>query len=169
MLCAVLTCASVFAGDFEVTSGKKTWKSALKKRTTMTLTIDWSKCEYDEDMPVEEKWEDDYDEIVDYCLEKFTEKFNDKTKRLKIDEESNEAAYKMTIKMTNVDSFFSVMDIRMPGYKARISGSVKVVEIETGETVLQAEFDELKGGRDFVHNECYGKAFEDLAKELADF
>lgn len=170
VVCAILFCSSVFAGDFDLTSGRSAWRSALKQKANVYVEIDWSKCEYDNDELVKEYWEEeDYEEITDKVLESFIEKFNDKSKRLKAVEEKKGAKYKMVINMSNVDTFFSAVNFSLPGYKGKIWGSVKVIEVSSGNTIMEAEFDEIKGGRDFVRNDCYAKAFEDLAKELTDF
>lgn len=169
-LSAILLCANAFAGDFELTSGRSAWRSALKQRASLYVYIDWSKCEYDNEEPVNEYFEEeDYEEVTDKALEAFIEKFNDESKRLKAVEEQSGAEYKMVIKMTNIDSFMSVMNFTLPGFKGKIWGSVEVIEVSSGNTIMAAEFDEIKGGRDFVKNDCFAKAFKDLAKELTDF
>ena len=170
MVFTILFCSNVFAGDFELTSGRSAWRSALKQRESVYVEIDWSKCEYDNDELVKEYWEEeDYEEITDKVLESFIEKFNDKSKRLKAVEKRKGAKYKMVVNMVNVDSFFSAVNFTFPGYKGKIWGSVKVIEVSSGNTIMQAEFDEIKGGRSFVRNNCYAYAFEDLAEELADY
>lgn len=164
----VFSCACmVFAGNpIKVTSGKSWLKNLMKETAAVYVEFDWSNAKFDNEKAVIEDFQDDYDYIVESCASNFVEGFNDKAKSLKVQLTEEGASYKLIVTITNIDTYFSVMSI-IPGHKANLWCKLKCVSYTTGETVYEAEAEEVEGGRDSVRKDCFAKAFTELGTAVA--
>ncbi len=162
MLMLIVSCV-MYAGS-PVKSGNKKF---LKDEGTVQMVFDWKNAKYDKKKPLTEYWEKDdvkYEQRVEDAESNIIKGFNEKSKKLKAVTTSG-ADYTMTIKIENLDYYFSVMGWA-PGHVYKIWATVTVTD-KTGATVCEMHFDEFKGGRDFVPYDAYTEMAEDFGKELA--
>ena len=158
----VCTCICSFAGNpMKVVNGNNKF---LKEDATATVSIDWSQAQWNYEKPLTDQWGDSYQKLTTLGEQAFIEGFNEKSKKLKIQE--GDAKYRIEVKISNVDKFYSVMSL-VPGNKHKVWGKILVVDIQTGTTVCEADFKELQGGRDFSIDNSFAKCMKDLGKATA--
>ena len=166
-LIMMVVCVSMFAGNpFRIKEGKQNAKSLMKENTIAVVEYDWSGAMYDRKMSAKDKFEADYDFVVSNCESSFVTGFNGESKGLRLSNEANEnAKYKITLKVTNLDSFFAAMRF-VPRHEAKMWGTITVTSMATGEKVLEATINEAEDGCDLVWRECFGKTFAEMGKNL---
>lgn len=166
-LVMMVVCVSMFAGNpFKITEGKQNAKALMKEATIAIVEYDWSGAMYDKKMLAKDKFAADYDFVVDNCQNGFVTGFNGASKGLRLSNEPNQnAKYKFTLKVTNLDSFFAAMRF-VPRHEGKMWGVLTVNNIATGEKVLEVNIDEAEDGCDFNWRECFGKTFAEMGKNL---
>ena len=169
LLTAILAVAAVvaFAGNpLKIISGKDQIKAIMKDDATAVVVFDWSKAKYDNDESLKEQWGKDYKYIVKDCEESFIEGFNDHSKKLELESESDDAKYKFILTVTNVDRFFAAMAF-VPAHEAKVWGNLKIVDIASGQTLVEIDIDEAEDGQHVDIRQCYGETFEELGEKVA--
>ncbi|MCD8304783.1 MAG: hypothetical protein LUC86_08185 [Prevotellaceae bacterium] len=168
-LYVVLICGVAFAGNpCKVLSGEEKLESILGEKVFMSLEIDWAETLYDNRGEAKPVLGEDYDFIVNDCERSFITGFNEKSNGPKFLQTSSDVKYKCVFKVTNVNRI-----ARSPGYAtkhvAQVWGSVKIVDLSTGETLVSISIDGAKGDRDLYARECYGKTFYEIGKTIGNF
>lgn len=164
IMCALLVCVAMTAGNPKVVSGKKEFKTIFSEKTSALLSIDWKDAKYDHSKSMKEQWEDKYDYFVKSCEENFIKGFSEANSNLAVGNLKG-AKYKMNIKVTNIDKYFNVMNV-VPGHTVKVWCDVTITTAK-GEKLVEINVDEMKGGRDFSPEDCYGKAFYVLGQRIA--
>lgn len=161
-LCLTLFAVFAFAGGIKVSQGKA---SFMKNEATINVVFNWKDAKWNNEIPVKEQWNDEYQAYVENGEACFIEGFNKSSKKVKITKDST-ADYVMTINFSNFDKFFSAMSI-VPGNKHKIWGEIVVTDKKTGDVVCKYLVKEFKGGRDFSVFDSFKESMEDLGSELA--
>ena len=166
-ICLMAVCIGMFAGNpFKITMGKQNVRNLMKETAIAVVEYDWSGTMYDNKVTAEEKFATDYDFVVSHCQSNFVSGFNGASKGLRLSNEANaDAKYKMTLKVTNLDSFFAAMRF-VPRHEGKMWGKVSVMSIATGEPVFEATIDEAEDGCDCIWRECFGKTFAEMGKNM---
>lgn len=162
MLMLIVSCV-MYAGS-PVTKGDKKF---LKNDGTILVKFDWNDAKYDRKEPLTKYWEKDdvkYEQRVQDVESYVVNSFNKNSKKLKAIT-SGDADYTMTIKIENMDYYFSVMGF-VPGHVYKLWSTVTVTD-KTGATVCEMHFKEFKGDRDFVPYDAFIKMAEGFGKALA--
>lgn len=167
ILIALFACTVAFAGNpIKLITGKKEAKNLMKLNVTMCVNYDWSNAKYDTDKELKDQWGVDYDYIINDCEKSFINGFNENSNGPVFTASDENAQYSLLLKITNVDSYFSVMSIPAR-YEAKMWGHLTIVSNSTGSVVLEAEIDEAEDGKDFVPRDCFGKTFGELGKTIS--
>ncbi len=157
----------LFAGNpCKVVSGKAELKSILKESVELPIVFDWSETTYDEEDAVKEKFEDDYDYIIDDCANKFVSGFNEESNGAKLTLSSIDSQYKCVFVVTNVDQYYNVMKF-VSGHTARVWGTFRIISSETGEAVAEVKIENAKSSRDLYPKDSYGKTFKFLGEKIS--
>lgn len=161
-------CLTSFAGNpFKITLGKENVKTIMRDAAVAVVECDWNSTMYDNKITAKEKFGADYDFIVSDCQKSFVSAFNAASKGLRLSSELTEdAKYKLVLKISNVDSFFAAMSF-VPRNEAKMWGIATICSVESGEKLLEVAIDEAEDGQDFVWRECFGKTFGEMGKRLA--
>lgn len=160
-----MTCLSAMAGsDIKVTQGdKKFFKSA---EGGATLEISWKDAKYDNGREtLEAHFGDMLTSIKEAAIAGFMQDFAKYSKKVNIVESSNDAKYKIVIKLTNVDQYYKVMGF-VPGNATKIWGTLSISDTKSGEVLLEVSIDELDGGASPSPIETVSDSFEELAKQI---
>ena len=161
-LCLALMTVFAFAGGIKVSQGKA---SFMKNEGTVNVVFNWKDAMWNNEKPVKEQWNDEYDAYVEKGEAFFIEGFNKTSKKVKIVKDTS-ADYVMTVNFSNFDRFYSVMSL-VPGNKHKIWGEIVVTDKRTGEVICKYLVDEFKGGRDFSIFDSFTESMTDLGSELA--
>lgn len=157
-----LICCVVNAADIKIEKGKANY---LKKEGTMNLIINWDNAKYGDEKVFKDHCGDQYNTYKEKGYDAFVAGFNEASKNVKITKEATSADYTMTIIVSNVDYFFSVMSL-VPGHKHKIWAEIEVKDVK-GNIVCQYKITEYKGGRDFSVIDSFTEMMNDLGKDLA--
>lgn len=162
LMCMTILSVCAFAGgSVKVNKGKA---SFLKTDAKVSIVFDWSEAKYDNKEALKDHLKD-YDKMVKLGETAFSEGFSKKAKTVSIATEDN-GSYRIDVKVTNLDMFFSAMSI-VPGYKFKIWATVTVTNLTTNEVECVAVADEIKGGRDFSIDDSYKKCLTLLGEDVA--
>lgn len=164
ILLALLSCCMTFAGDLKVKSGNAKF---LKEKGSIAVVFNWDKATYaDEGKSLKEEWKDEYSKYVEEGEKFFLNGFNAKSKTLKAvtADKSENAQYTMTVNITKIDYFFSVMSF-VPGHKYTIWADI-IIKDASGKEVCVVTATRRKGGRDFVRFDAYTEMMQDFGKDL---
>lgn len=134
--------------------------SVLKETANTILEMDYNGTTWEDDDDYKEWSGDDYDERVRLSESSFTRKFNATSNGLKINGEN--AKYKIVFKVTNLEQHTSWF------YKQKMSitGTIEVIDIATGKSVLLIDVIQAKGSADYTMTDRIKKAFADLTERL---
>ncbi len=160
----VMFAVFAFAGGIKVRQGKASY--IKEKNGKVAVVINWDKAKWNNEKPLKEQWGDEYKEYVKAGLANFIEGFNKESQKVKAVSSDEPSDYVMTITISNVDKFYSVMSI-VPGNKHKIWGEASVRNKKTGEEVCTYVIDEFKGGRDFSIFDSFKEAMRDMGAKLA--
>ncbi len=160
-LSLLLMCMCVFAGSVKVTKGKT---SGFKENANASVAFQWDGAKWDRGEPLQQHWGNDYDRLKQVGESAFIQGFNEKSKKIKIEE--TDAHYRMDIKIVSLDSFFSVMSI-VPGHKHKVDAIITIYEVSTDRLVCEIKTDEFEGGRDFSYDDSFTECMSDLGKKIA--
>ncbi len=137
--------------------------SLLRADTTVAVMFDYSHTRWEQEESYKDYCGDDYQVRVDNSLTTFVEAFNRTGKSLRATE-SGMAAYRMVVVVDNLEQKQGmVMWGRM---YIRLTGSIQVFDVATGEQVLSVAVQNLAGDIDFVPNDRLNKCFDKLATQL---
>lgn len=160
-MCSVVA----LAGGVKYQSGdKKLFKSA---EGGMLLEISFEGATYDKTRPVEEQWPD----IALYATKArdgFIQDFRENFQKVYITEDANDAKYRISIKIDNVDMYVKVMGW-VPGPAIKVWGTLVITEVASGKEVLAIKLNELCGGASPSQHEAMSDTFELLADNLKKF
>lgn len=160
--CVTMFTVSTFADGIKISQGKSSYK---KNEGKILVVFNWADAKWDNEKPIKEQWKEEYQTYVEKGEEKFIEGFNETSTKVKAVKSESEADYVMTVNITNVDEFFSVMSM-VPGHKHRVTGEITVKD-KKGEVICIYVADEFKGGRDFSILDSFTEAMQDLGAKIA--
>ena len=160
--CVAMFTLFAFAGGIKVSQGKT---SFMKSDGTISVVFNWNDAQWNNEKPVKEQWNDEYQSYVNEGEACFIEGFNKSSKKVKI-VKGDASDYIMTVNFSNFDKFFSAMSI-VPGNKHKIWAEITVTDRKTGEVICKYNVKEFKGGRDFSVFDSFKESMEDLGSELA--
>ena len=164
LMTLIWSCAA-FASTLKVVAGNHKF---LKDKGTIAVVFNWDQAKYaDDTKSLKDEWKDEYQKYVEDGENFFVDGFNLKTKTLKAvaASEANDAQYTMTVTITKIDYFFSVMSI-VPGHKYTLWADISIKDA-TGKEVCAVKAERFKGGRDFVRYDAYTEMMNDLGSHLA--
>ncbi|MBR4389167.1 MAG: hypothetical protein IKT00_08315 [Prevotella sp.] len=160
-LSLLLMCVSAFAGSVKVTKGKT---SGFKENANASISFQWDGAKWDRGEPLQQHWGNDYERLKQVGESSFIQGFNEKSKKLMIEEA--EGQYRMVVKIVSLDSFFSVMSF-VPGHKHKVDAIITIYEVSTDSLICEIKTDEFEGGRDFSYDDSYAECMGDLGKKIS--
>lgn len=135
--------------------------SVLKETANAILEMDYNGTTWEDDDDYKQWCGKDYDERVRMSESAFSKRFNATSKGLKINGEN--AKYKIVFKVANLEQH---QGMHMWGrLHMAITGTIDVVDITTGKSVLSLDVVRVKGKADFTMDRIK-KAFGKLAERL---
>lgn len=153
---------SLFAGgQLKVKSGNT---SVLKQNSVATLEMDFSETIFGKKENFNTWCGADYESRVELMNETFYNSFNAQKWGMKISKDA-EAAYKIVVKWTKFDHVIGGMvwgQMYMEGY-----GTIDVIDLSTGKSVLSFEIKKDRGKADFVENDRFVSLIECVVKDMA--
>ncbi len=149
--------------DIKVTKGdKKFFKTAAG---SAVVEFVWDGATYDKKEPLGKHFSN-LNELMDLALKGFTETFNDKCKKVKVEGDLKDAQYKFTMKITNMDQYYKVMGF-IPGNATKVWGTMTITDAGSGEELVVIDVDEVDGGANPNPNGSFCDCFEELAEQVA--
>lgn len=92
--------------------------------------------------------------------------FNSECKKMQTSTEA-EANYVVSIKVTNMDSYYNVMGWGLPGHITKIWGDITITDKATGNVVVVLNMKETDGGRNHNTDQSFVDAWDAVGKILA--
>lgn len=159
-----MTCMMSMAGNVKVLQGDKKF---LKRNTgELLLEINWRNAQYDYRKPLKQEFPQ-FDKYAEASWSGFAQDFNDECDHMVVVRRSNTAKYKIVIDVTNVDQYLKVTGL-LPGPATKIWGTLKIVDIATGEVMVLISFNEVNGGASPSPYESFSDSFEELGETVAE-
>lgn len=153
------------ANPLKVVGGDKKFFKNAEGTVFLEMIYD-NDATFDGKMPLTEKY-DNLEEKIEISYNGFVEEFSERNSKLKFVDTEEEATYKMTIHVTKIDEFVNVMGW-IPGPCVRVWGTLTVVDVNSGETMIIVDINEIDGGSspttDRAFNDAFGKLGESIAK-----
>jgi len=159
-LFALLLTITVNAASLEVVSGSPEF---LKKDASACVEFDFSGAAWGKKETLEERFKEDYPELIKVSETTFIDFFNKKTKHLRIVNKDENPQYKIVFKF---DKFQSKFGNYYRKY-TRIWGTATVTDLTTNETVCTIQINNLSGDSDYVPKESFWKGFMELGEKFA--
>ena len=155
-----LLCTTAFA-KVKITSGSAAF---LKEEATAVIEFDYSEAAWEEDQSYKTWCGEDFNTRVQLSKESFIFAFNKNSKKLKINDGGNDAKYRITFKVEN-------MEQKVGGnwgqFYVRCYGTITVQDIATGETVCTINVNKEGGDTDYVPNDRISSCFSEIGKRVA--
>lgn len=149
--------------DIKVTKGdKKFFKTA---QGGAIVEFVWDGATYDKKEPLGNHF-GNLKELMNVAMEGFTDTFNDKCKKVKVVGSKDEAQYKFTMKIENMDQYYKVMGF-IPGNATKVWGVMTITDIQTGEELVVIDVNEVDGGANPNPTGSFSDCFEELAEQVA--
>ncbi len=160
IMMAVLLSMTAMA-KVKVTSGSPAF---LKEEATAVIEFDYSEAAWEEDQSYKTWCGEDYDTRVKLSKESFIFAFNKNSKKMKINDGSKDAKYRIIFKVEN-------MEQKVGGnwgqFYVRCYGTITVQDIATGETVCTISISKEGGDTDYVPNDRISSCFSEIGKKVA--
>lgn len=161
-VCMTIMSVCAFAGgSVKVSKGNAAF---LKTDAKVSIVFDWTEAKYSDKEALKDHLKD-YEKMVQMGETAFSEGFSKKAKKVTVATEGK-GNYRIDVKITNLDMFYSVMSI-VPGYKFKVWATVTVTNLTSNEVECVAVADEIKGGRDFSIDDSFKKCMTLLGEDVA--
>lgn len=160
-LMAVFICTLLPAKGLSVVSGSI---AVLKENSTSTFELDLTNSTFERKENFKEWCGLDYDERVYLMKTTFPERFNEKTKGLRIVPNDEMAKYKIVLHISNfvrkLGAFYGA------SAWIRIDGTLTITEVKSGKEVLKCSIEHFQGDQDFKETDRFPKVVKALAEKL---
>ena len=161
--CMLLVSLFTLAGNGIVVSEGST--SFLREYESANVVFHWDQGTWDITRPLTDHWGSEFERMTSVAERFFVDGFNETSKKLRLSEKPGK--YRLDVAITNLSCFSSPLPF-LTGYRHRVSGSITVIDNNTGKTVCVIFIDSFVGGRDTDFNDSYTECMEDLGKGIAN-